>query len=205
MNNDLSIPRSIKTKNTKEKIYQAAVTIMKKNGYEYLSVKNICQVAGISNGTFFYHYKTKEDLMSYYIHEGFDRYRNERNFDVSNLAFDAQITEYYKCYSSYVEENGLEFISNYYIPQNKVLNTRGHRYDGVDNNNSWVVNLTCRCLQQAERDGLLKDNHTAIGYANNCCTMLKGIIFDWALTDGAVDMKDLITELIGGYLNSIKK
>lgn len=203
MKNDLGVPRSVKTRNTKEKIYKAAVSIMKKRGYEYLSVKNICQVAGISNGTFFYHFRTKEDLLSYYLQDGFDKYREEQEFDVSDLEFDQQIIEYYKCYSSYVEENGLEFISNYYTPKNKALNTRGHRGDSLDEN-SPLVNLTCRCLQKAEREGRLKPAHTAIGYANNCCTLLKGIIFDWALTGGTANMSQLIDELIGAYLISIK-
>lgn len=204
MKENLSVPRSVKTKNTKEKIYKAAVCIIEKQGYEYLSVKNICQMAGISNGTFFYHFKTKEDLLCYYLHERFDKYREEHHFDVTGLPFDRQIIEYYKCYSSYVEENGLDFISNYYIPKNKALNTRGHRYDGGDMSNYWVMNLTCRCLQEAEREGLLLPRHTAIGYANNCCTLLKGIIFDWALSNGAVNMQSTVEELLGTYLTSIK-
>ena len=64
---ELSTPRSVQTQNTKEKIYKAAVDIIKKKGYEYLSISNICKVAHISNGTFFYHFKTKEDLLSYYL------------------------------------------------------------------------------------------------------------------------------------------
>ena len=47
---ELSTPRSVQTQNTKEKIYKAAVDIIKKKGYEYLSISNICKVAHISNG-----------------------------------------------------------------------------------------------------------------------------------------------------------
>ncbi|MCI9212671.1 MAG: hypothetical protein HFH17_06510, partial [Ruminococcus sp.] len=56
----------------------------------------------------------------------------------------------------------------------------------------------------AEKEGKLKTKNTAIGYANNCCTMLKGIIFDWALNDGKVDMEQLIEEILGSYLKSIQ-
>ena len=88
---DLSTPRSVKSRNTKQKIYDAAVSIMKKKGYEYLSVRNICQVAGISNGTFFYHFNTKEDLLSYYLQDRFDDYREAHGFNVDKLPFDRQI------------------------------------------------------------------------------------------------------------------
>lgn len=201
---DLSTPRSVKSRNTKQKIYDAAVSIMKKKGYEYLSVRNICQVAGISNGTFFYHFNTKEDLLSYYLQDRFDDYREAHGFNVDKLPFDRQILEYYKCYSKYMVENGIEFISNYYVPKNKALNTRGLRNDTMANEDTKIINFSCRCLINAEKEGKLKTKNTAIGYANNCCTMLKGIIFDWALNDGKVDMEQLIEEILGSYLKSIQ-
>ena len=85
---ELSTPRSVQTQNTKEKIYKAAVDIIKKKGYEYLSISNICKVAHISNGTFFYHFKTKEDLLSYYLRERFIKYRQEHHFQVEGFPFD---------------------------------------------------------------------------------------------------------------------
>lgn len=209
MKDKLSLPRSVRTSNTKEKIYEAAEEILKKKGYEYLSVKNICQVAGISNGTFYYHYKSKEQLLSYYLNEGFAKFRSDRNFNVDDLEFKEKILEYYVCYAAYVEETGLEFISNYYMPKNKALNTRGHRaLSNLGNpiaEHTWVINLTYKSLEEAEKNSLLNPKFPAIHYANNCCTLLKGIIFDWALTNGNIDMEDLIRELIGTYLDSISE
>lgn len=40
-----------KSQETKEKIFQAAKKILQKNGYEKLSIKNICEEAGVSNGS----------------------------------------------------------------------------------------------------------------------------------------------------------
>ena len=36
---------------------------------EELSIKNICEEAGVSNGSFYHHFKTKDDLLSYYIED----------------------------------------------------------------------------------------------------------------------------------------
>ena len=44
--------QQLKSKETKEKIFQAAKRILQKNGYENLSIKNICEEAGVSNGSF---------------------------------------------------------------------------------------------------------------------------------------------------------
>ena len=58
-----------KSRETKEKIFQAAKRILQKSGYEALSIKNICEEAGVSNGSFYHHFKTKDDLLSYYIED----------------------------------------------------------------------------------------------------------------------------------------
>ena len=58
-----------KSQETREKIFRAAKKILQKKGYEELSIKNICEEAGVSNGSFYHHFKTKDDLLSYYIEE----------------------------------------------------------------------------------------------------------------------------------------
>ena len=58
-----------KSLETKNKIFQAAKRILQKKGYEALSIKNICEEAKVSNGSFYHHFKTKDDLLSYYIEE----------------------------------------------------------------------------------------------------------------------------------------
>ena len=54
---------------TKNRIFLAAKKILQKQGYDALSIKNICEEAGVSNGSFYHHFKTKDDLLSYYIEE----------------------------------------------------------------------------------------------------------------------------------------
>ncbi len=53
----------------RKKIFKAAKRILQKGGYEELSIKNICEEAGVSNGSFYHHFKTKDDLLSYYIED----------------------------------------------------------------------------------------------------------------------------------------
>ena len=43
----LSTPKQVQTQETKQKIYKAASSILKKKGYAYLTVSNICAVAGL--------------------------------------------------------------------------------------------------------------------------------------------------------------
>ncbi len=44
--------QQIKSRETRAKIFQAAKRILQKQGYGQLSIKNICEEAGVSNGSF---------------------------------------------------------------------------------------------------------------------------------------------------------
>ena len=111
-----------KSKETKARIFHAAKTILQKQGYDQLSIKNICDEAGVSNGSFYHHFKTKDDLLSYYIEE-----QPSINPDLLDTPEDADeakigIIHVYLNYAQYCRELGVEFMSNYYTPRNQALN-----------------------------------------------------------------------------------
>ena len=111
-----------KSKETKERIFQAAKQILKKKGYEELSIKNICEEAGVSNGSFYHHFTTKDDLLSYYIED-----QPKISPDVLDVPKDAReakqaIIGVYLNYVQYCKELGVEFMSGYYDTKNQALN-----------------------------------------------------------------------------------
>ena len=114
--------QQIKSRETRAKIFQAAKRILQKQGYEQLSIKNICEEAGVSNGSFYHHFKTKDDLLSYYIEE-----QPSINPDLLDTPEDADeakigIIHIYLNYAQYCRELGVEFMSIFYTPRNQALN-----------------------------------------------------------------------------------
>ncbi len=199
----LKTPKQVKTLETKEKIYMAADTILKKKGFAYLTVNNICNVAGVSNGTFFYHFKTKDDLLSYYIFDKFAEYRLKHDFDnsVKDLSFDRQIIAYYSAWGNYMNEIGIDFFSSFYNTKNYSLDVR--RFNNRTPMTMW--NFPGMCLEQAQKEGLIDDRLPVAHYAEVLATIVKGVAFDWCLSGGAFDMHDRIEEVMHPYLNSIRK
>ena len=111
-----------KSRETKEKIFQAAKRILQKKGYEELSIKNICEEAGVSNGSFYHHFKTKDDLLSYYIED-----QPKIDPDLLELPDSAEgvkdgIIQVYMNYVKYCRELGVEFMAEYYDTKNQALN-----------------------------------------------------------------------------------
>ena len=54
------------------------------------------------------------------------------------------------------------------------------------------------------REHLIKSEHTATFYAETCCMIIKGIVFEWALSGGKVNMHEMIDMILQTFLDSIK-
>lgn len=92
---------------------------MQKGGYEELSIKNICEEAGVSNGSFYHHFKTKDDLLSYYIEDQPQIEPNLLELPDSVQAVKDGIIQVYLNYVKYCRELGVEFMSGYYDTKNQ--------------------------------------------------------------------------------------
>ncbi|WP_428259893.1 TetR/AcrR family transcriptional regulator [Gallibacter sp. Marseille-QA0791] len=50
--------------NTKDRILEEAIKLFRERGYDNVTVMQICDAAGITKRTFYYHYKSKDELIS---------------------------------------------------------------------------------------------------------------------------------------------
>ncbi|HEX3663633.1 MAG TPA: TetR/AcrR family transcriptional regulator [Acidobacteriaceae bacterium] len=47
---------------SKKKLLDAALRVIREKGYQATRVEDVCEAAGLTKGSFFYHFKSKEDL-----------------------------------------------------------------------------------------------------------------------------------------------
>lgn len=57
---------------TKQNLFETAIQLINKNGYDNTTISQICKKSGVSKGTFYVHYESKEDIVreSYYSDMG---------------------------------------------------------------------------------------------------------------------------------------
>ncbi len=197
----MKTPQRVKSKETREKIFSAVAQIMKKHGKEYLTVANICEIAQVSKGTFFYHFNTKDELLLCYIQEGFDDFsKSEKKESASNdiytLVFHA-IT----MYLTYCQSLGTDFLSSYYSPKNKALDT--HYSSNADKTLVKLENLCCDFFSSAQKESFIRKDWEAATLAADCCSIVKGCIFNWCISEGKIDLISHTEHLIHCYFSSI--
>lgn len=185
-----------KSMETKARIFDAAKHILQKKGYEELSIKNICEKAGVSNGSFYHHFKTKDDLLSYYIEE-----QPGINPDLLDLPADAQearktIVYVYLNYVNYCRELGVEFMANYYTPKNQSLNPL------IRTERPYPIITVQNYLQKCIDAGIIRLRHTLEETTTDIRMIVIGNVFEWCLKNGDADFEGNMRRSLETYLDS---
>lgn len=189
--------QQLKSQETKKKIFLAAKDILKKSGYEALSIKNICEEAGVSNGSFYHHFKTKDDLLSYYIEE-------QPSIDPEVLGTPADSSDIKKAivlvylnYVKYCRELGVEFMANYYTPKNQSLNPLKRTA------RSYPIVTVRDYLQQSIDTGVLSPDLSLDEITTDIRMLVIGNVFEWCLKNGETDFEGNMKRSLETYLNGI--
>ena len=61
---DYRTRRKEQARQTEQAILQAAMDLSRKQSFDKVSIREICQQAGITTGAFYHHFRSKEDLLS---------------------------------------------------------------------------------------------------------------------------------------------
>ena len=187
--------QQLKSKETKAKIFRAAKHILQKKGYEQLSIKNICEEAGVSNGSFYHHFKTKDDLLSYYIEE--QPSINPDFLDLPSNSAEAKeaIVRVYLNYVHYCEELGVEFMSNYYTPKNQSLNPL------IRTERPYPIVTVQNYLEKAIRAGVITPRLALDDITTDIRMIVIGNVFEWCLKSGNDDFEGNMKRSLETYLS----
>lgn len=187
--------QQLKSKETKAKIFRAAKHILQKKGYEELSIKNICEEAGVSNGSFYHHFKTKDDLLSYYIEEqpsiNPDLLELPRNADDAKNA----IICVYLNYVHYCKELGVEFMANYYTPKNQSLNPL------IWTERSYPIVTVHNYIEKCMKEGIIHPSLNLEDITTDIRMIVIGNVFEWCLKNGGADFENNMKRSLETYLN----
>ena len=186
-----------KSKETKDRIFRAAKEILQEKGYEALSIKNICEVAGVSNGSFYHHFKSKDDLLSYHVEE--QPSIDPDLLDIPSDKEDAKeaIVGVYLNYAAYCDVLGVDFIAGYYHTKNEALNP------DIRTERPYPIVTVQKYLEKAVAANAIQLKLSIEEVVTDIRMLVIGNAFEWALRNGEVDMKKNIRRSISHYLDGV--
>lgn len=189
-------PKSAEPLDAKQKLIDTTVYLVKKYGADSITVRNVCEEAGLSIGTFYHYFQNKDDLLMYFVREAsFDSFVLET--PLSDVA--GRVCELYMHLIDRYLNLGEEFMKSFYTTGNKALSA----YMGIEDGHFAPETVMARCereLLEAQEQGYLKKEADAHTLSMDICTIVKGCVFEWALDDGKMDVEKILRRIVGHYL-----
>jgi AcrR family transcriptional regulator len=191
--------RQRKAQAAKAHIFDTAVRIIKRDGYDKTRITDICRSAGVSTGAFYHYFASKQDILSeLYLRADvfFEDYMRHREAGKSAVE---QVKEYMALYIHFVTleglSNGMDMCKNLYTPGNKLF-TKADRS---------MLTLLEQIIGEGQAKGELSKKFSPKEWVNFLFLVLRGIVFDWVLRSGVYNIEEYTKpylECLGNYIQS---
>ncbi len=191
---------------TRKKIYETARQLILKHGFEHVSVDLIAEAAGVSKGTFYVHFESKDALAAALIEE----YTNTVDMDYKalltglpeNTSIDDAIILMAERISEVIAANiGLENIRVLYKAHlAKTVNTTP-----AMSYNRELYKLFADLLKTGVSRGEIRDDIPVESLSRHLILAIRGIVFEWCIRYPDFDLKEQITEHFKILLYGLKK
>ncbi len=181
----------------KDKIVDATIALIKKEGIDAVNVRSVCKAAGIGTGTFYYYFKNKDDLLlSFIMVSSFKEI--ELTSPASDLA--GRIIELYTILVDKYLSFGRDFMKVFYTPANTALAAYMSESDGNFLDETIMARVQTE-IELAKINGYYDSLANAHELSGDLCSIVKGIIFEYALNCSDYDIHKAIERMIKKYLH----
>lgn len=184
---------------TREKLLKAAIKLVNRDGMKQLTVRNICDEAGLSTGSFYNLFSGKEDLISYYLKYAFTPYREKALEESEKYNPVERCLVIYRAYVRYCKDMGIEFISGLYSSNHNPFFDFMHR----DTQDDFIIATVRVYIEEAKELGLIREDVETDEVLLRIAAASTGLLFYWCVFDGKIDVDYEVNDAIEGYLRSI--
>lgn len=188
-----------RTQVTREKLLETAIDLVNQHGMRYLTIRNICDEAGISTGSFYNLFDGKDDLVAYYLRNVFTSYKQKaEELAIGHTSLE-RIILIYRFYIDCVLETGLEFISGLYSSiNNPVFNFLEREAE-----EELVLGRVRQDLEEGLAAGEVLDTINVNEVLLRIAIIITGSIFYWCAFNGRVDLAYQADSMLQDYLRTI--
>lgn len=182
--------RDEQKKETYFKIYRAIIELTKEKSYDTITIREVCQRAGISIGSYYKHFQSKDDIIFQQIMNSSSHTREE----IAPLLN---------------KGSGLDNLEAYLELQNELLNGNDvpwlreifriylyHRIEPVLDKNSINYVVILKVIKEGQEDGSIRSDMKADELAWIVLKMIIANYYCYCMQDGDFDMKQVMNQEI---------
>lgn len=200
--------RQQKAQQTKFNLFCNAVKMFKENGYDNVTVEEICKASNVSKGTFYVHFNTKEDILRSSFQSQLNEYLQESFIEFTNNNPDCTLSDKLKnqmisalkfCNITGVELTTRAFMYNLSMQLN---DKKMEKYIEETFFSTFEGEFSVMISECFERK-LFKPQFSKQEIYLMIVSFLSGCMISWCYNGGKYDIVDLNKNAISYLINSI--
>jgi TetR/AcrR family transcriptional regulator, fatty acid metabolism regulator protein len=178
---------------SKNKIYKCGVNLIRKYGFDAVTIEQIAKKAGVSVGTYYYYFNSKMDLFKEIFNRADQYFLDEVEEHLTATGCKEQMVEFFGRYAEYTLCDGIELIKKLYTSENKMFVVEGRA----------MQNVLTNIIKAGQIKNEINNNTTPELMTRMLFVVARGVIFDWCLYDGKVDLKAEMKLIIGTMVKQL--
>jgi AcrR family transcriptional regulator len=187
--------RQIQAVETRDRIYDIAIKLMDKKGFDGMTIAEIGKMAGISVGTFYHYFSTKYDILAEIFHRADDYFSTEVATELRSKKWPTskKVVLYFDRYAEFNLATGVKTLQQLYSSKIKFFIKKGRPMQ---------VALE-EILANGQRTGEIRSDMSADEIVTYLFVFARGVVYEWCLFDGRYDIKKYMREYMGKLIGTI--
>lgn len=194
------LSRKQQAENTRRRLADTALRLYASRGYDRVVVDDICREAGVSKGTFYVHFASKDQVL---VEEflALDRFYLDSLPEIASIGTGSERLMAFGRYSlRHISSLGKDYLKVAYSSQ--MAPGRGPSHLASQERASHEIAL--RLVREAQEDGELRSDFPAEEIALALIRAIRGLVIDWCLLDGGFDLVQAGEPLLEILLDGLK-
>lgn len=183
--------RERKKRETRERIFNAAINLFKKNGFDGTTIDMISEEADVARGTIFLHFPSKEAILANWSYERLQEVEERRDEWDYGDDCKAKVLRIYKIMNE-VNTSNFDFIKvvvESSMRHHKVLETEKNAYFELRQ-------LFADLIEEAQEKKQLKSKFNPLVAANMLENIYYNALYDWVRSEGAWALEEIMEEKV---------
>lgn len=194
MANRTALKPTKKSENTKRMLHQTAMRLIDQLGYEEATIQRICRECGVSVGTFYNYYDSKEAIVTEVSK------KNDELYDqiVRNGLTETDTESYIRAYFRYYADLNVQAGTNLY--------TRTTRKKTIDMRQEQIrpmYTILEEFLRERQKEHIVRDDMHAVTMVHQLFTVVRAVVLDWCICDGKYDLHREVQDFLTPYIQYI--
>ena len=194
--------RQEQAEQTKQNIFSTAVEEFAKKGYNHVAVEDICKKCGVSKGTFYVHFKAKEDIVKINLLQkikGFGVLLSDYLVSHSSTSASERLSYYLNLFFQLISEIGVDSAKSFLAVETAL---------SISNTDiSYKELLFLPELKNIINDGLISkefDNRLGIDILlKYLVSFIIGVLYMWVNGEAPPPLNEISKELIPRFIKGI--